>query len=126
MAVVHTADTRNTLANYIAGRLAGGSLAFLSASNAVVAVLQFDNPAFDAPVSGAVTCRALTSDPSAAISSIVTKAIAYDSNNNEILSCVVSGPGGDGDILLSSVNAFIAETQEVRLDAGQLVYEAAP
>ena len=123
MAASHAEAVRNMLTNFVTSLIdvgsAEGKLVFLTASDIAVATLRFSRPAFAPAVSGRAVANPITADPSA-IGGIIAKAVACDNDGNEVFSCSVTAPGGDGDIVVSIVDVQPGDT--VGINDGQLSY----
>jgi hypothetical protein len=125
--VTHPSDVRNAMVALVTSALdAGdspGTLVYLTATDVEVARLTFSKPAFGNATNGTAIANTITSDVDTT-AGLVTKAKAFDGDGNEVFACDVTGPSGDGDIILSLTT--VATGQEVRIDDGQLSYTTAP
>lgn len=113
MAVTHAPAVRNAIADLVVDSIdagdAAGVLEFQTSGNQEVATLTFGDPAFGGASNGTATANAITED-SDATGGTIAKAVIKDSDSNEVLSCSVTGPGGGGDIELSSVEVSAGQT----------------
>jgi hypothetical protein len=119
--VTHSEVARNMLCNWITSQIDGGTLIFMTSNDVPVATLLFGNPAFADAIDGVAVANPITRDESA-VGGTITKAIITNINDDIIISCLVTVVGGNGDIVLSSIN--VAPTQAIELSA--LSYQAMP
>lgn len=125
MSVTHPTTVRNALADLVVDLLdagaGAGTLEFQTSGNVEVATLTFSDPAFGAASNGTAAASAITQDTSAT-GGTIAKAVAKDSNGNQVFSCSVTATGGGGDITLNSV--VVSAGQAVSLSS--LTYSAPP
>lgn len=113
MSVTHPAAVRNAIANAVVDLIdagaAAGTLEMQTSGDVEVATLTFSDPAFGAAASGTATAGSITDDTNAT-GGTIAKAVAKDSDGNEVFSCSVTATGGGGDIELSSVEISAGQT----------------
>lgn len=123
MSVTHPTAIRNALADYVVDLLDAGSgpgyIELQTSGDVEVATLVFSDPAFGSATGGVATANTITPDTNAT-GGTVAKAKFFDSDNNLVFSCSVTGSGGGGDIELSS--AVVSPGQTVTLTS--LTYTA--
>lgn len=106
MAITHSTFTRNNMAESNTGLLnggAGGYMQFLNVANGPVATLQFSQPsAFGAALDGVCEANEISPDVNA-VGGTIAKAGFFSPSDELLWLCTVTGPGGGGDIELTSV-----------------------
>ena len=109
MTLVHVVGVRNQLADLIdtiinTGGGANGTLELRTAAEAVVATLDFADPAFGAAAAGIITAGTIADDTNATgNASAVTQFVIFDKADVEVLRGSVTITSGGGDIELSAV-----------------------
>jgi hypothetical protein len=123
MAVVHTTNTRNAMADAVVDRVdagaGAGTLEFQTSGDVEVATCTFSDPAFGNAANGVATASAITAD-SSATGGTIAKVRIKDSTGTEVWSGSVTATGGGGDIELGSVS--VSAGQEVAVSS--LTYTA--
>lgn len=123
MSVSHPNLVRSGIADFVVDQLDEGTppgyLEFQTSGNAEVATLFFSATAFGAASSGVATANAIVTDTSAT-GGTITKARLKNAAGTDKIICSVTGPGGGGDIELSSV--VVSAGQAVSMTS--LIYTA--
>lgn len=122
MSLTHTLDTRTAIADFVTALIdsgGAGALVFTDGDDNEIATLEFSEIAFDDAFEGIAGSFPISPNLNAT-GGTVTQAIIYNGLNAEIMRCSVTGPGGGGDIELSSV--VVEPGQQVGMES--LTYEA--
>ena len=123
MSVTHPEAIRNALCNLVVGQpdegTPPGKLELQTAADGVAATLLFGNPAFGNAAGGVANANTIAQDTNAA-GGVAAKAVMKNAAGQEKFRCSVSGPGGGGDIELSTTNINAGQTVTI----SALSYEA--
>ena len=112
MALSHSTATRNAIADAVVDRIdlgntnPNGKLILKTASDTLLATLNFSNPAFGNAVNGVATANNITGETNAPNSGIASKFDIVNRDDVVIFSGVISEVGGNGDYTLGRVNIF--------------------
>lgn len=122
MALVHTATTRNAMADAVVDLIdvgGAGTLVFQTSGDVEVATITFSATAFGAAAAGIATAAGTTDDTNAT-GGTIAKFRIFSGGAAEIFQGTVTGIAGGGDIEITSLN--ITATETVSLTS--LTYEA--
>ncbi|MGE5242296.1 MAG: hypothetical protein ACM3NI_11670 [Bacteroidota bacterium] len=122
MSVTHGTSVRDLLATVVVDQLDAGTLQFQTAAGAEVATLNFNTPAFAAPVNGEASANVIAGDPDA-VGGVIAIARAFNNSGVMIWMCPVTAAGGGGSIELGG-GVTVSPHQAVEMTS--LLYRAAP
>lgn len=124
MTVGHFMIARNAMANGVCGLLDGaqpGKLVFFDIDDEVVATVTMAAPQAFAPASNGIALANPTIPEINAPGGTIAYAEFQNSASQGVMDCSVTGPGGGGDIELSSI---VVTVGQVLIMENNLLYEA--
>ena len=106
------ANVRNAAVDGVAGALDSGELIIETSGDAELGDLSFGSPSFGAASAGTATAAAMGSEASASAGT-ADHGMLLTSGAADAITCSISGPGGGGDLVLTSVDIDAGDTIEV-------------
>lgn len=119
MTIAYFTVARNAMADALLALLDGtlpGKLIFYDIADEVVATLFFSSVAFDPAVNGIAIANPITPETDAPGGEISYAVLHNGDTEQGIIGCSVTGPGGGGDIELTSIT--VVAGQVVGMDSG--------
>jgi len=110
MPLNHTTKTRNILASNVTRQLDGGNLVIMTFGDNEIATLPLSNPAFNLPINGRATARAITADVNA-VGGVASFFKMETADGEEVFRGMVGL--SDSDLNLSSIDIAAGDSVQI-------------